>query len=138
MVLIWTDAKQHGLTPFSVYQGNWNAAFRDMEGDVIPMCEDQDMAIVSWGSLGTGSLLTAQQRKEREADPDAPRPQISEVALKTSEALERIAGRKGTTLQAIVSFGFTIYITQGSNAVRPWHTYSTNPHTYSPSWESIP
>ncbi|KAF5591041.1 alcohol dehydrogenase [Fusarium pseudoanthophilum] len=94
-------AKQHGLTPFSVYQGNWNAAFRDMEGDVIPMCEDQDMAIVSWGSLGTGSLLTAQQRKERESDPDAPKPQISEVALKTSEALERIAKRKGTTLQAI-------------------------------------
>ncbi|KAF5679854.1 alcohol dehydrogenase [Fusarium denticulatum] len=94
-------ARQHGLTPFCVYQGNWNAALRDIEGDVIPMCEDQDMAIVSWGSLGTGSLLTAQQRKEREADPDAPKPQISEVALKTSEALERIADRKGTTLQAI-------------------------------------
>ncbi|KAF5710095.1 alcohol dehydrogenase [Fusarium globosum] len=94
-------AKQHGLTPFSVYQGNWNAAFRDMEGDVIPMCEDQDMAIASWGSLGTGSLLTAQQRKEREADPDAPKSQISEVAMKTSDALERIADRKGTTLQAI-------------------------------------
>ncbi|KAF5981880.1 alcohol dehydrogenase [Fusarium coicis] len=78
-------AKQHGLTPLSAYQGNWNAAFRDMEGDVIPMCEDQDMAI----------------KKDRESDPDAPKPQISEVALKTSEALERIAKQKGTTLQAI-------------------------------------
>ncbi|KAF7627899.1 sterigmatocystin biosynthesis dehydrogenase stcV [Aspergillus flavus] len=94
-------AKQHGLTPFSVYQGNWNAAFRDMEGDVIPMCEDQDMAIVSYGSLGTGALLTVQQRKEREADPDAPMGSVSDIALKTSEVLEKIADRKGTTLQAI-------------------------------------
>ncbi|KAF5722717.1 alcohol dehydrogenase [Fusarium mundagurra] len=81
-------ARQHGRTPFCVYQGNWNAALRDMEGDVIPMCEDQDMAIVSWGSLGTGLLLTTRQRKEREADSDAPKSQISEVALKTGEALE--------------------------------------------------
>ncbi|GMF69902.1 unnamed protein product [Aspergillus oryzae] len=89
-------------------KGNWNAAFRDMEGDVIPMCEDQDMAIVSYGSLGTGALLTVQQRKEREADPDAPMGSVSDIALKTSEVLEKIADRKGTTLQAISTFVFPI------------------------------
>ncbi|KAJ4009497.1 hypothetical protein NW752_009087 [Fusarium irregulare] len=95
------DARQHGLTPFSVYQGNWNAAMRDMEGEAIHMCEDQGMAVIPWGALGSGSLLTAEQRKERENDPDAPDIKPSETALKTSEALEKIATRKGTTLQAI-------------------------------------
>jgi len=31
------DARDHGLKQFSVYQGQWNAAERDMESDVIPM-----------------------------------------------------------------------------------------------------
>ena len=39
---------------------------RDMEGEVIHMCEDQGMAVVPWGALGSGSLLTAEQRKERD------------------------------------------------------------------------
>lgn len=67
------------------------------------MCEDQGMAVIPWGALGSGSLLTAEQRKERENDPDAPDIKPSETALRTSEALEKIAVRKGTTLQAIVS-----------------------------------
>ena len=108
-----------------------------MEGDVIPMCEDQDMAIVSYGSLGTGALLTAQQRKEREADPDAPKGSVSEIALKTSEALEKIADRKGTTLQAIVSFCSFLLVKYRANSIRLWLICSTNPHMCSPSSESI-
>lgn len=76
---------------------------RDMEGEVIHMCEDQGMAVIPWGALGSGSLLTAEQRKARENDPDAPDTKPSETALRTSEALGKIAARKGTTLQAIVS-----------------------------------
>lgn len=107
-----------------------------MEGDVIPMCEDQDMAIVSYGSLGTGALLTVQQRKEREADPDAPMGSVSDIALKTSEVLEKIADRKGTTLQAIVSFCSFLLVKHRANPIRPWHICSTSPHLCSPSSES--
>ncbi|RYO96016.1 hypothetical protein DL764_007553 [Monosporascus ibericus] len=66
-------ARKNGLTPFSVYQGRWNAAYRDLEAEVIPMCEDQGMAIVSWASLGGGQLNTAEQRRKMEQDPDAPK-----------------------------------------------------------------
>ena len=31
-------ARQHGLRPFSVWQGKWNAECRDVERDVIQMC----------------------------------------------------------------------------------------------------
>jgi aryl-alcohol dehydrogenase-like predicted oxidoreductase len=98
-------ARRNGLTPFSVYQGKWNAAFRDMESEIIPMCEDQGMAIVSWASLGGGQLLTAEQRKKFEEDPDAGRGfySASESDIKICGVLEKMAKAKGTTLQDIVS-----------------------------------
>lgn len=34
-------ARTHGKTPFSIYQGSWNILMRDMEREVIPMCQDQ-------------------------------------------------------------------------------------------------
>src|ERR1700760_3920297 len=64
-------ARKNGLTPFSVYQGRWNAAYRDMESEIIPMCEDQGMAIVSWASLGGGQLMSSEQRKEAAKRPDS-------------------------------------------------------------------
>lgn len=77
-----------------------------MEGEIIPMCEDQGMAIVSWSALGSGQLLSAEQRRERESNPDASKIPPSETALAVSEALEKIAKEKSTTLQAIVSSVF--------------------------------
>ncbi|GKT90056.1 norsolorinic acid reductase [Colletotrichum tofieldiae] len=57
-------ARANGLTSFSVYQGKWNVLLRDMEAEIIPMCEDQGMAIVSWASLGSGQLLTTLAKKK--------------------------------------------------------------------------
>ncbi|KAJ3534350.1 hypothetical protein NM208_g7573 [Fusarium decemcellulare] len=99
--VLYLDARQHGLTPFSVYQGMWNASFRDMEGEIIPMCEDQGMAVVPWGALGRGQLLSAEQRRERENNPDAARVPTTEKGLAVSDALERLAVEKNTSVQAI-------------------------------------
>ncbi|KKY27160.1 putative norsolorinic acid reductase [Diplodia seriata] len=97
-------ARQHGYTPFSVYQGRWNAAYRDMEAEVIPMCEDQGMAIVPWGALDGGQLMTAKQREEASKNPEARKGYgQDEKHIRVSEVLERIANAKGVTLQAVVS-----------------------------------
>lgn len=48
-------AREHGLRPFSVYQGRFSAHIRDLERDIIPMCQDQGMAINPWGVLGSGT-----------------------------------------------------------------------------------
>jgi aryl-alcohol dehydrogenase-like predicted oxidoreductase len=100
-----TVARRNGLTPFSMYQGRWNAAFRDMESEIIPMCEDQGMAIVSWASLGGGQLLTSDQRKKMEEDSDAGKGyySASEDDIKVCDVLENLAKKKETTLQALVS-----------------------------------
>ncbi|KAG2167703.1 hypothetical protein VTO58DRAFT_106590 [Aureobasidium pullulans] len=95
-------ARQHGLTPFSVYQGKWHAGMRDMEAELIPMCEDEGLAIVPWAALGQGQLLTEAQRKEKANDPDARQGyRGNEQTIKVSAACEEIAKLKNTTLQAV-------------------------------------
>ncbi|KIW33921.1 uncharacterized protein PV07_00735 [Cladophialophora immunda] len=109
-------ARSHGLTPFSVYQGRWNAAFRDMEAEIIPMCEDQGMAVVPWAALGGGQLISAEQRKQQEQDPDARQGYgLREADVKVCEALEKIAEGKATTLQAVA----LAYLFQQSTYVFP-------------------
>ncbi|KAM0575561.1 hypothetical protein ACHAP9_000824 [Verticillium nonalfalfae] len=95
-------ARRNGLTPFSVYQGRWNAAFRDMEAEIIPMCEDQGMGIVSWASLGGGQLTTAAQRQAMADDDKAPKgygPNSFDVPV--SEVIERLAREKNVTFQQV-------------------------------------
>ncbi|KAF9697146.1 hypothetical protein EKO04_004554 [Ascochyta lentis] len=96
-------ARHNGLTPFSIYQGRWNAAFRDMESEIIPMCEDQGMAITSWASLGGGQLATREQREKLKNDPDAGHGfyETSEEDIKVCEVLEDLAKKKSATLQDI-------------------------------------
>lgn len=91
------------MTPFSVYQGRWNAAYRDMEAEIIPMCEDQGMAIVPWAALGGGQLMSSEERKQKESDADArKRYGVSENNIKVCNVLEKIADSKSCTLQAVV------------------------------------
>lgn len=86
-----------------MYQGRWNAAFRDMEAEIIPMCEDQGMGIVSWASLGGGQLTTAEQRRAMADDEDAPVGYgKNEFDVPVSEVIERLATAKGATFQQVV------------------------------------
>ncbi|KAM3071252.1 hypothetical protein ACMFMF_007725 [Clarireedia jacksonii] len=93
-------ARANGLRPFSVYQGKWNAGFRDMEREIIPMCRDQGMAIAPWAPLGQGRFKSAEARKAG-GEGSARAAQMSESDIKISEKLEEIAMKKGTNLHAI-------------------------------------
>jgi predicted oxidoreductase len=93
-------ARAHGLRPFSVYQGKWNAGFRDIEREILPMCRDQGMAITPWAPLGEGKFKAAAQRSG--ADGSIRATMAEEHDIKVSEALERIADRKSTTLHSVV------------------------------------
>jgi aryl-alcohol dehydrogenase-like predicted oxidoreductase len=111
-------ARHHGLTPFSVYQGRWNAAYRDLEAEIIPMCESEGLAVVSWASLGGGQLQPSTQREHAAAaaaeasNPSHPpgppittRPAVysqSPASQAVCSAIEIIATDRATTFQAIV------------------------------------
>jgi len=90
-------ARDHGLRQFSVYQGQWSAALRDFERDIIPMARDEGMALAPWGSLGGGMFKTEEQRRAHEGRAVQP----SEKHIKVSKALEAVAKRKGTVITSV-------------------------------------
>jgi aryl-alcohol dehydrogenase-like predicted oxidoreductase len=75
-----------------------------MEAEIIPMCEDQGMAVVPWAALGGGLLLSAEQRRQREENLAGQKSfyDIGPKEIAISDALEKIAISKGTNVQAIV------------------------------------
>jgi aryl-alcohol dehydrogenase-like predicted oxidoreductase len=92
-------ARAHGLTPFVVYEGRWNAAERDIEREVVPMCKSEGMAITVWSALGGGKFKTAAQRQEPGGRADlAPSLGTSEESFQlVFPVLERLARVHGTT-----------------------------------------
>ncbi|OQE44783.1 hypothetical protein PENCOP_c002G08528 [Penicillium coprophilum] len=95
-------ARDHGLRPFSVYQGKWNAAIRDFERDIIPMAASEGMGLAPWASLGGGLFKTTAQREEiaRGNNPGRQIP-ATEREIAVSKVLEDIATRKGTALTSV-------------------------------------
>ena len=91
-------ARSHGLRPFSVYQGRYNAADRDLERDVLPMIRSEGMALAPWGALGGGQFKTAEQRKAAEGRNMGP---PSEKHIKLSTKLEELANKKNTLLTSV-------------------------------------
>jgi len=49
-----TLARERGWAEFVCYQGLYHFGVRDMELDIIPMCNDLGLGIVPWGVVGRG------------------------------------------------------------------------------------
>lgn len=92
-------ARDHGLRQFSVFQGRWSAADRDMEREILPMCQDEGMGIAPWGALGGGAFKTEEQRQTGEGRGMR---RIPESAKAASKVLEKIAKEKGTIMTSVV------------------------------------
>ena len=92
-----TYARCNGLRPFVVYQGQWSAADRSFEREILPMCRAEGMGIAPWGALGGGMFKTEAQFQEQVGRKDDP----TENQKKISRVLETIATRKKTRLTSI-------------------------------------
>jgi len=68
--------KDHGKTPFSIYQGRWSVLDHSIERDIIPMARAVGLALAPWNVLGAGKREkraarstvqtgNAQRRRER-------------------------------------------------------------------------
>ena len=61
-------AKDHGKTPFCIYQGNWSVLDRSFERDIIPMARSEGLALAPWGVLGGGKIRTnAEEARRKES-----------------------------------------------------------------------
>ena len=92
-------ARNHGLRQFSVYQGLWSAADRDVEREILHMVKAEGMAMAPWGSLGGGRFKTEEQRHAQRGQGRAV--EASERDIQVSRALEAVARRKDTLLTSV-------------------------------------
>ncbi|KAF7291814.1 Aldo-ket-red domain-containing protein [Mycena chlorophos] len=101
-------AKDHGKTPFAVYQGRWNVMERAFEREILPMARAHGLALAPWDVLAAGKFRTdAEEQARRESgekgrtafDPNWER---NENEIKVSHALEKVAGEAGAkSIQAV-------------------------------------
>ncbi|EJU06549.1 aryl-alcohol dehydrogenase [Dacryopinax primogenitus] len=61
-------ARDHGMAQFIAYQGQWSCLERDFEGDILPMCSAEGMAVAPWGVVGGGKFKTAAQIEARKKE----------------------------------------------------------------------
>jgi len=54
----------HGWTRFVSMQPHYNLIYREEEREMIPLCQDQKIAVIPWSPLARG-LLTGKRSKER-------------------------------------------------------------------------
>jgi len=103
-------AKDHGKTPFSIYQGEWSIFERSFERDIIPLARSEGLALAPWGVLAGGKIRTNAEEARRKESGEKGRTVFSSEWERTPEqkkvcdVLEEIAkevGSKGITAVAI-------------------------------------
>ncbi|RDL29997.1 Aryl-alcohol dehydrogenase (NADP(+)) [Venustampulla echinocandica] len=92
-------AREHGLRPFSVYQGRLSAQVRDLERDIIPMCLDEGMAIHPWGVMGSG-YFTSPESAPKEGGRQTPFIKTGREA-QVSQALDSVARRLNVPINSV-------------------------------------
>lgn len=99
-----TYAKDHGKTPFSVYQGIYNVTQRDLENDILPMCQTMGVGVTAFGVLASGKLKsqTAIGERQRQGE-DVFRLLQSQSPAEESacKALEAIASELDSTVETV-------------------------------------
>lgn len=119
-------ARDHGLRQFCVYQGHWSAAARDLEKEILPMCQAEGMAVAPWGALGGGHFLSDEARRAKEKDKSGRQMgAATDKAIKVSKVLEEIANAKGTLITS-VALAYVVHTSPDVSSVVSLALYVAN------------
>ncbi|KAF7331426.1 hypothetical protein MKEN_00021000 [Mycena kentingensis (nom. inval.)] len=101
-------ARDHGKSPFVIYEGEWNVMSRAFERDIIPMARAHGMALAPWNVLAGGKLRTDAEEEARRQSGEKGRMMVgpdwerNEDEVKMSKALEKVAAEVGAkSVQAV-------------------------------------
>ncbi|KAI5122434.1 hypothetical protein M0805_008747 [Coniferiporia weirii] len=95
-------ARDHGKTPFAIYQGEWNVMARSFERDIIPMAREHGLALAPFRALVGGRLRTDAEEARRVESGEGGRTFMNanwmrnDNEKKMSAALEKVAKEVGT------------------------------------------
>ncbi|KAL3495812.1 NADP-dependent oxidoreductase domain-containing protein [Aspergillus germanicus] len=112
-----TYARDHGKTPFSIYQGRWNVMLRDFERDILPMARHFGMALAPWDALGGGKFQTRKALEERRERGESLRstygPEQSDNEARINEALAKVAAEHG--IESVTSIALAYVMSKAPN-----------------------
>ncbi|KAJ7618547.1 NADP-dependent oxidoreductase domain-containing protein [Roridomyces roridus] len=106
-------ARDHGKSPFVIYQGAWNVMERSFEREIIPMARAHGLALAPWNVLAGGKLRTDAE-EERRANGEKGRTLMgpgwerNEDQKKMSAALEKVAKEVGTKSITAVAIAYVM------------------------------
>lgn len=107
-----TYARDHGKTPFSIYQGKWNVMEREFERDIIPMARYFGMALAPWNVIGGGKFQTKKELEARKARGEGLRSLTgasqSEDDIRMSEALAKVAAEHGIESVSAIAIAYVM------------------------------
>jgi len=107
-------AKDHGKTPFCIYQGNWSILDRSFERDIIPMARFEGLALAPWGVLAAGKIRTnAEEARRKESGEKGrmihgPEWERTPEQKKVCDVLEEIGKEVGT--ESITSIAIAYHL----------------------------
>ncbi|GJJ15086.1 hypothetical protein Clacol_009361 [Clathrus columnatus] len=110
-------ARDHGKTPFCIYQGRWNILDRSLEREIIPMARDQGLALAPWSVLAGGRIRSSEEEKRREESGEGGRTFLhndwkrNETEIKVSKKLEEIAKQVGVKSVTAVAIAYLMHKT---------------------------
>ncbi|EGN98167.1 hypothetical protein SERLA73DRAFT_138475 [Serpula lacrymans var. lacrymans S7.3] len=91
-------ARDHGKSPFVIYQGAWNVMERSFERDIIPMARSEGLALAPWNVIAAGKFRTDEEEERRRQTGE--KVAIAYVMQKTPYVFPIIGGRKIEQLEA--------------------------------------
>ncbi|KAJ7683567.1 NADP-dependent oxidoreductase domain-containing protein [Mycena rosella] len=107
-------ARDHGKSPFVVYQGSWNVMDRAFEREIIPMARAHGLALAPWNVLAGGQFRTdADEERRRTTGENGrtvfnPEWERTEDEKKMSRALEKVADEIGTKSITAVAIAYVM------------------------------
>lgn len=110
-------AKDHGKTPFSIYQGKWSVLDRSFERDIIPMARAEGLALAPWDVLGGGKVRSdAEEQRRRETGEKgrvifSPNWERTEEERKVCLVLEEVAKEVGVESVTSVAIAHLLHKT---------------------------
>ncbi|KAH9053236.1 Aldo/keto reductase [Lactarius vividus] len=108
-------AKDHGKTPFSIYQGSWSVLERSFERDIIPMARSEGLALAPWGVLAGGKIRTnAEEARRKESGEKGrtlfdPQWERTPEQKKVCDVLEEIAKEVGTDSITSIAIAYHLH-----------------------------
>jgi len=110
-------ARDHGRTPFCIYQGKWNVMERDFERDIIPMARSEGLALAPWSVLAAGKIRTDEEEQRRKESGEKGRSlggsdwERTDAQKKVCKVLEEVAAEVGAKHITAVAIAYTMHRT---------------------------